>query len=105
MGLSHCGPQGGSPPCARALLMGYTENPTMGASFLGDLHWASWSEETTEALSMMGFHAVGTVNVDSWLLDVPLVCLTAERTVTTTMDPDTCYAATSCTKGALPGDD
>ena len=54
---------------------------------------------------MMGLHAVGTVNVDSQLLDVLLVCLTAERTVTTTMDPDTCYAATSCTKGALPGDD
>ena len=44
--LYHCGPQGDSPPCARALLTGYTENPTMGASFLGDLHWSSWSEAT-----------------------------------------------------------
>lgn len=37
----------------------------MGASFLGNLHWASWSEATTEALSMMGLHAAGIVNVDS----------------------------------------
>lgn len=63
--LYHCGPQGDSPPCARALLTGYTENPTMGASFLGNLHWASWSEVTREAPSMMGLHAAGTVNVDS----------------------------------------
>lgn len=64
--LYHCGPQGGSPPCARALLKGYTENPTMGASFLADWHWASWSEATREAPSMMmGLHAAGTVNVDS----------------------------------------
>lgn len=103
--LYHCGTQGDSPPCARALLTGYTENPTMGASFLGDLHWTSWSEATREALSMMGLHAEGTVNVDSLPLDVLLGCSTADRTVTTMMHPDTCYAVTSCTKGALPGDD
>ena len=77
----------------------------MGASFLADLHWASWSEAMTETLSVMGLHAVDIVNVDSWLLGVLFVRSTAERTVTRTMDPDTCYAATSCTKGAHPGDD
>lgn len=72
--LYHCGPQGGSQPCAQALLTGYTESPTMGASFLGGLHWASWSEAMREAPSMMGLHAAGTVNVDSSIPDVLLAC-------------------------------
>ena len=55
-----------------------------------------------EAPSMTGLRAAGTVTVDSLPLDVLLVGSTAERTVTWTMDPDS-YAATSRTKGALPG--
>ena len=71
--LYYCGPQGGSQPCAQVLLTGYIENPTVGASFLGGLHWASWSEAMREAPSTMGLHAAGTVNVDSSLPDVLLV--------------------------------
>ena len=56
----------------------------------------------TEAPSMTGSRAAGTVSVDSLPLDVLLVGSTAEGTATRTMDLDS-YAATSCTKGALPG--
>lgn len=57
---------------------------------------------------MTGLHAADTENGDSWLVDVLFVGWTAERTATWTKyrrDRGTCYAATSCTKGALPGED
>lgn len=98
----HCGSQEGSLPCVQAQLMGHTESPTMGASFPVGSHWASWSEAMTETPPMTGLRAAGTASVDSLPLDVPLEGSTAERTATGTMDPDS-YAATSCTKGALPG--
>lgn len=103
--LCHCARREGSRPCARVLLRGCTEIPTVGAFFLGGSHWASWSEEMTEAPSMMGLHAAGTASADSSPLDALLVGSTAERTATRTRDPGTCYAATSCKKGALPGGD
>lgn len=77
----------------------------MGASFPGGSDWASWGEVTTEAPSMTGLHVAGTANVDSCSVEAQFVGSTAERTATWTQVPDTCYAGTSCTKGALPGGD
>ena len=77
----------------------------MDASFPGGSHWASWSEAMREAPSMMGLHAAGTANVERWLLGVLFVGSTAESTATWKNVRDTCYAVTSCTKGALPGGD
>lgn len=98
----HCARQEGSRPYAQAQLMGCTESPTMGASFPGGSHWTSWSETMREAPTMTGLRAAGIVSVDSSPLDVLPVGSTAERTATRTMGPES-YAATSCTKGALPG--
>ena len=108
VGPLRCETREGNQPCAQVRLKGYTESPIMGASFLGGSHWASSSEVTREAPSMTGLHAADTENADSWLVDVLFVGWTAERTATWTKyqrDRGTCYAATSCTKGALPGED
>lgn len=99
------GPQEGNQPCALVRLKGCTESPIMDAFSPGGLHWASWSEMTKEPPSMRGLHAAGTENEDSWKLDVLFVGWTAERMVTWMNDWRTCYAATSCTRGAYPEED
>jgi len=103
VGLFHCELREGNQPYARVLMKGYTENPTMGASFPGGLHLASLSEVRREPPSMMGLHAAGIVKANSWQVDVLFGGLTAERTATWMTDPGTSYAATSCKKGVLPG--
>lgn len=51
----------------------------------------------------MGLHVAGTANDGSWrMVDVLSVSWTAERMATSMTDWGTCYAATSCTKGAHP---
>lgn len=54
-----------------------------------------------EIPSMTGLNAAGTAHAGSSSLNGLLVSSTADRIVTGTKGPDTCYAETSCKEGAL----